>query len=32
MDDHDISYFKGTAKKTGNDYDYKHWTDDVFSR
>eukprot|EP01090_Pellita_catalonica_P019472 TRINITY_DN6651_c0_g1_i1.p1 TRINITY_DN6651_c0_g1~~TRINITY_DN6651_c0_g1_i1.p1 ORF type:complete len:984 (-),score=317.79 TRINITY_DN6651_c0_g1_i1:120-2789(-) len=33
MEDHDLDYFKNTAKKTeSGKYDYKDWTDDVFSR
>lgn len=30
--DEDVSYVEETAPKVGDDYDYKAWTEDVFSR
>jgi len=32
LNDHDLNYFVHTAPKTGETYDYKKWTHDVFSR
>lgn len=32
MEAHDVQYVKETAPKVSGGYDYKSWTDDVFSR
>jgi len=32
MKDYDLEYFTKTAPKSGEGYNYKSWTDDVFSR
>jgi len=32
MKPHDIEYFTKTAAKSGETYDYKKWTEDVFAR
>jgi len=32
MNEHDTNYFKQTAPPAADGYDYKAWTEDVFSR
>jgi Ca2+-binding EF-hand superfamily protein len=32
MNEHDVNYFTSTAPRAGDGYDYKAWTNDVFSR
>jgi len=32
MEEEDLTYVKQTAPKSGAGYDYKRWTEDVFSR